>query len=454
MRRNRLVSARPLKTALLQIRKLVAPDTGTLTDRELLARFVAQADDGAFAALVERHASRVLRVCRGVLRDAHDAEDACQAAFLVLACKAGSVRKAGSLGCWLHGVAFRVATRLQRQISRRRAREHMAADRSSPTIEEPSWREVRGALDHELERLPERLRAPLILCYLEGKTRDEAARELGWNLNTLRGRLHRGRLLLRRRLIRRGLTLSAALMAIAISQDALSAGLPAAWTAQTIQAALRLAGGRAALGIVSQEVITLTQGVLRTMRTTQKLVMGLILLFSFVALTIGLCYSQPAGPVQTSSQPSAVAPAVPKAVGVVQANADPLQEITELVALAEKDVAIKKAELKVALAHKTVVEARLKTLAGKLRAADAVEKESRNRLDRLKKLQETGAVDQSTLGEALVAHAKAVAERQEAEAQIITGEAEVALETAKVEVAEAELDKSALRLKLLQNRKK
>jgi hypothetical protein len=190
------------------------------------------------------------------------------------------------------------------------------------------------------------------------------------------------------------------------------------------------------------------------MKTTKQLVTGLILLLSFVALTVGLCYSQPAGPAQSSSQSGGVAPAAPKVAGVVQANADPLQEISELVALAEKDVQIKKAELKVAKAHKSVVEARLKTLASKLRAAEATDKESMLRLERMKKLQELNAIDLSTVGEAEINHLKAVAARQEAETQIVIGEAEVTLEIAKVEVAEAELDKSALRLKLLQNRKK
>src|SRR5262249_3232702 len=150
-------------------------------------------------------------VCRRTLHNVHDAEDACQASFLVLARRAGSIRKRACLASWLHSVAYRAASRLRRDLARRHARERPCPDEPPAPVHDVSWRDVQAVVDAELARLPERFRAPLLLCYLEGKTRDQAASELGWSLDTLRGRLERGRNLLRARLTRRGLTLSAAL---------------------------------------------------------------------------------------------------------------------------------------------------------------------------------------------------------------------------------------------------
>src|SRR5579884_3194310 len=152
------------------IRRIVAAErSGALTDRELLDRFVGQRDEDAFAALVRRHGPLVFGVCRRVLHDAHDAEDACQAAFLVLARKAATVRDRNSLGSYLYGVAYRVASNLRREVARRRGREATAVDVPGPAAADVTWRELRTVLDEELRRLPERFRAPLLLCYLEGK---------------------------------------------------------------------------------------------------------------------------------------------------------------------------------------------------------------------------------------------------------------------------------------------
>jgi RNA polymerase sigma factor (sigma-70 family) len=182
-------------------------------DAELLRRFVAGRDADAFAALVGRHGPMVLGVCRRVLRHPHDAEDACQATFLVLARRAAAVRRPGSVGCWLHGVALRVARRLAADAARRRAVEAPAPPDVPPAAVEVTWREVQAVLDEELARLPERYRQPLVLCYLEGRTQAEAARLLGWGPGTFRGRLDRGRMRLRDRLTRRGLGLPAVLLA-------------------------------------------------------------------------------------------------------------------------------------------------------------------------------------------------------------------------------------------------
>src|SRR5262249_33634011 len=187
---------RPMHSALGQFCKLLtAQQSSRLTDQQLLQRFVATREEAAFATLVERHGPMVLGVCRAVLRHAQDAEDACQATFLVLARNAASIRKPTSLAHWLHGVAYRLARRAK--ADRDRIYERRANDRSPPSpLDELTGRELRQILHEELAHLPERYRVPLILCYLEGKTQDEAARQLGWTAATLKGRVDRGRNLL------------------------------------------------------------------------------------------------------------------------------------------------------------------------------------------------------------------------------------------------------------------
>ena len=219
----------------------------------------------AFAALVQRHGAMVLGVCERVLRNAHDAEDACQATFLVLARKASSVRKWGSVASWLHGVAWRVARRLQTRLARRSNHEQAAAAHK-PLLSEPadlSWREVSRLIDEELNRLPETCKAPLVLCYFEGLTQDEAARELGWSVGALRGRLERGREKLRFRLVRRGITASAALSLAALVPALSSAAVPPTLVVAASKASLAMASGAALPATVPPNVIALTQECLR-----------------------------------------------------------------------------------------------------------------------------------------------------------------------------------------------
>jgi RNA polymerase sigma factor (sigma-70 family) len=182
---------------------------GTMSDAQLLDQFVAQRDDAAEAAfeeLVIRHGPMVLRVCRGVLHDAHDAEDAFQAVFFVLASRARSIRRSGSVASWLFGVAQRVANRGKRSTARRHALNQHVAERTSesdlPAEYDPDWE----ILHEELSGLPERLRAPIVLCYLQGLTYAAAAHQLGLSEIALRGRLARARERLRQRLTRRGVT--------------------------------------------------------------------------------------------------------------------------------------------------------------------------------------------------------------------------------------------------------
>src|SRR5262245_39872543 len=235
-----------IRAALRHLRTLAAVRTSAaLSDGELLGRFVHAHDEAAFTVLLERHGPMVLRVCRRVLGHAQDAEDACQATFLVLVRRAASVRQRGSLASWLYGVAYRTARKLQTNRARRERGHEFREEAAAEIVEDdPSWREVRAVLDEELRRLPEKYREPLLLCYLKGLTRDEAARRLGLCLNRLRGRLDYGRSLLRHRLTRRGVTLSAVLLAGLLAREA-SAGVPALLVVSTVKAAALTAAGRA-----------------------------------------------------------------------------------------------------------------------------------------------------------------------------------------------------------------
>src|SRR5216683_242248 len=167
-----------LSLVLRHIRKLAGD--GNATDRQLLHRFATQHEEAAFEMLVERHGPVVLGVCRRVLRHEHDAEDVFQATFLTLARRASSIRKPESLGCWLYGVASRLALKVRASAAKRHRSEFLRQP------EEPSaGQELCAALDEELNRLARRYQAPIVLCHLEGKTRAEAARQLGWSLGTL-----------------------------------------------------------------------------------------------------------------------------------------------------------------------------------------------------------------------------------------------------------------------------
>ncbi len=246
---------------LHQLRRMVSPaDVGPATDAALLVRFIRERDEDAFAALVTRHGPMVQGVCRRVLHDAHHAEDAFQATFLVLARKAATVRPADRLAAWLHGVARQVSLRLLRGEGRRRRREARSMF-GSPTaaprqpLDELSARELLGIFDEELQRLPEAYRLPLTLCCLEGLTQEEAARRLGWSAGSVKGRLERGRTRLHARLARHGLTLAGALVAVEVSRGS----APAAPIAVTVRAALAFRAGRGEPGPATG----LAEGVLR-----------------------------------------------------------------------------------------------------------------------------------------------------------------------------------------------
>jgi RNA polymerase sigma factor (sigma-70 family) len=215
------------------------------SDTELLGRFAAFRDESAFAQLVRRHAPLVWGVCRRVLRNEQDAEDAFQAAFVVLAGKAGVIRKPELLGNWLYGVASRVARKARARVVRREQQERQAAPMAGveATQAPESWQDVREVLDEELAYLPSKYRAPLVLCYLEGMTNEEAARKLGWPVGSMSYRLARGRELLRSRLTRRARALPLADFDAAMAEVSLPLGVPEGLLHATVKGALG-EGGR------------------------------------------------------------------------------------------------------------------------------------------------------------------------------------------------------------------
>jgi RNA polymerase sigma factor (sigma-70 family) len=251
---------------LSYIRRLAAPVTAHISDRELLQRFAAQHDENAFAVLVQRHGTMVLNVARRVLHNGADAEDVFQATFLVLLRKAASLHWKESVGNWLYEVAYRLALKAKTAAARRRLHEVRVPQPPPDDLPgELNWRELHTLLDEELHHLPGSYRVPLILCYLEGTTRDEAAQRLGWSLSTLKRRLERGRELLRLRLVRRGLTVSAALFAPMLLQNTAQATLPSGLARATVRTALQLQAGRTIAESVSVPVAALVEGGLKMM---------------------------------------------------------------------------------------------------------------------------------------------------------------------------------------------
>jgi RNA polymerase sigma factor (sigma-70 family) len=268
-----------------------------LPDQDLFQRFVVRHDEAAFLALLRRHGPMVLGVCRALLPNEADAEDAFQATFLIFVRKARSIRKATSLGSWLRGVAYRTARRAQAEFAKRHKHERLAARREASASDELTWPNVQQVLHEELSKLSERYRAPLTVCYLQGKTLDESAAELGLAKSTLKTRLERGRALLRARLVRRGLGPPGVLLAAAWPAAA-RAGLPAALLGSTSAAALSVAAGQTAPAAVSAPVAALTEGVLNAMRITKlKMIAAVVAVLALAGLGLGwLVYRPPPDP--------------------------------------------------------------------------------------------------------------------------------------------------------------
>ncbi len=279
------MASAPLGALLHQIHRLAGPSApGPRTDRELLEAFAARRDEAAFAALVDRHGPTVLRVCRRVLGNHHDAEDAFQATFLVLAQHARSIRKGEALAGWLHGVAYRTAMKARRGAARRRQHEARVTAPAPQPAASPAWNEVQAALDEELRRLPECFRSAFVLRVLEDKSVPEAAAALGCREGTVMSRLARARQLLRRRLARRGIELGAVLAALTLAQGAGRAGVPAELCRTTIRYGLLVAAGGAAAGSIPPQVAGLATGVTRAMFLSKAKVVTAVLLAVLLAL--------------------------------------------------------------------------------------------------------------------------------------------------------------------------
>ena len=236
-------------------------DGAGLTDRQLLEDYISRHDEVALAALVHRHAPTVWGVCRRMLHNYHDAEDAFQATFLVFARKAASIASPELLANWLYGVAYQTALNARTTAARRSARERQVAVMPEPETAQPDlWHDLKPLLDQELSRLPDKYRIPIGLCDLEGKTRKEAAQQLGCPEGTVAGRLARARVLLARRLARHGLAVSGGALAAVFSQETASAVVPISVLASTIKAASMLAAGPVFTGVISVPVASLTEG--------------------------------------------------------------------------------------------------------------------------------------------------------------------------------------------------
>jgi RNA polymerase sigma factor (sigma-70 family) len=237
-----------------------------LPDEVLLERYMARREEAAFTALVRRYSPLVLSVCRRVLHHEQDAEDAFQAVFCILARKADLIRKRGAVGAWLHAVAYRVAYKARARRGRQPVSQSdlpdIPAAEGSP---EWAWKELRTVLDAEVSRLPMKCRQAVILCYLEGRTNEQAAAQLGCPVGTVVSRLAQARQRLRARLTRRGLALSAATLAAVLSRHAAATAVQAGLAEMAVQTSLRYAAGQP----IGTGVATLADGFLKTLLRTR-----------------------------------------------------------------------------------------------------------------------------------------------------------------------------------------
>jgi RNA polymerase sigma factor (sigma-70 family) len=256
-------------------------------DGQLLERFIFHRDETAFTDLVHRYGTLVLGVCQRVLGDSHQAEDAFQATFLVLVRKARILDRSGPLGNWLYAVAYRTATKARMVATRRRARERQAMYSTSEpfTVENQAWDELRPILDEELSQMPRKYRAPLVLCYLEGKTQQEAAQALGWPSGSMSRRMNRARQLLRDRLEKRGVanSISVGVLFWLLQQKATAGVVSSALAGSTVEAALACAAGET---FSATAAATLAQEVIQAAATSRRKI-GYVVLAVVLLLAVG-----------------------------------------------------------------------------------------------------------------------------------------------------------------------
>jgi RNA polymerase sigma factor (sigma-70 family) len=228
------------------------------SDSEFLRQFATTRSEAAFEALVRRHGPMVEGVCRRILGEVHSAEDAFQAVFMVLVKKSASIRRPELLSNWLYGVACRIARKAKISALRKESRERRAGKMpAQEQLLDLEWTELKAVLDEELSQLPEKYRAPLVLCYLCGQTNAEAAAQLGWPSGSMSERLARAREMLRKRLNRRGLTLSAGLLALLLTQKAASAAVSPLLVEATVKVGMTYSAKAVAAGSVSPTLIDL-----------------------------------------------------------------------------------------------------------------------------------------------------------------------------------------------------
>ena len=298
------------RNILQHVHSVVLNGTG-LTDGQLLESYLSRRDEAAIAALVRRHGNMVWGVCRRVLPNHHDAEDAFQATFLVLVRKATSIVPREMVANWLYGVAHQTALKARAMKAKRKAREGQVINMPEPQDRTRNadcgmleWEDVQPLLDEELSRLPDKYRVAIVLCDLEGKTRSEAARQLGVPDGTLAARVARGRVVLAKRLARRGVAVPGGVLAAILGQGA-SAAVPTAVVTSTMKATSLFAAGRLAEGVV----VSLVDGVLKTMLFKKlKTTAGLLLAVALAVGTAALAYTQATPPgAPQSTTPSQVA---------------------------------------------------------------------------------------------------------------------------------------------------
>ena len=284
------MSQTKFSAVLRHIRGMAIPDATKLqTDGGLLTQFVTSRDEEAFTAIVQRHGRLVWSVCHNVLHHDQDAEDAMQAAFLVLATKARSVKKRSSLASWLHGVAYRTAMLAKRRAAAQRSHEKARTILARSHCEsEVAWRELLAILDAEIRRLPEKLAAPFVLCCLEGLSGPEAARHLGWKEGTVTGRLTQARKLLRQRLLRRGINLALVLGGLSVASCAAPAAGFSQLAADVLRGVRLTRSTLAATTVVSSRALDLAQEVVKAMFTSKAMV-GLLVL-GMAAASVGLVW--------------------------------------------------------------------------------------------------------------------------------------------------------------------
>lgn len=276
-------------------RTVLLPEGAGLTDGQLLEDFISRRDEKALAVLVRRHAPMVWGVCLRVLRNHHDAEDAFQATFLVFVRKAASLASKELVANWLYGVAHQSALKARATAAKRKERERQVTVMPEPEVaQQVLWTDLQPLLDQELSRLPAKYRSVIVLCDLEGKTRKEAAQELGVPDGTVGGWLARARAMLAKRLAQRGVTLSGAALAAVLSQNVASAGVPTSVVCSTIKTATLFAAGQAAAtGVISANVAALTEGVLKAMFLSKvKIACVCVLVVSLFGGGMGLLLSQ------------------------------------------------------------------------------------------------------------------------------------------------------------------